>query len=331
MGSLFTDQGKFESNIFPGMEQFSDQKIELPPDVEMGRFLYQESIAIDNPGRHEVDDAIWVELYPEGGMKVTVVIARAGLIPADSMNIPSALVKGTSTYGHNDEDYQSIFFDNEDVVELLSLDQEELKPAVAFSCDITKAGMASNQDITYVQVNPSEISPHDFGDRLKHGEFTNIKAGFNAIRECYEQDRLTYGRYKKLHKGANDCLELFANSIVSQFMIFANHQVASLMRQHDIPWIYRVCNGSPNTDNPLQMALAHYSTNPLPHDRLNIDVYGSFTSPLWQASALINHQILEYVMNDGDPDLIDIDVLKDWVAELNDEFSYEGINLELAS
>ena len=74
--------------------------------------------------------------------------------------------------------------------------------------------------------------------------------------------------------------------IVSELMILANHTLATLAQQHQIPTLYR--NHTALEGRLDRMERAHYSVINQGHLGLGLSAYGHFTSPLRRAVDLIN-------------------------------------------
>lgn len=318
-------------HILPHIGELRERTIFIPTETELAKFKEVPSIAIDPETAHEIDDAIWVHKEHGKSMQLTVVIARAGMIPPDSHYVGEALENGWSHY-YGNEGYAPMFRDDRLAANVLSLLDGELRPAVAFTCELTRSGQIRNPDIELVKTRTQALSYGQFTEQAKAGEYSAIIQAYNTLRKREGRSGAGPNFFEQNYNGEYNPSEAYGKRVVAEFMLFANEQMGRMMHEHGVPWVFRYFDpkqelelldvGIENISEQFREYIAYvkrafYNLEPRDHRELKKDNYSHNTSPLRRAADFINHMILEYVMHGGDPDEIDRDVLQSWIDRLN--------------
>ncbi len=322
-------------HFLPGRDEYIETDIPMPTETQLTAYREVRAFAVDPEFKHEVDDAFLVERKKNGNLKITVVVAQGGRIPAHSTQFYDALVKGWSFYGDEASDgtvYDPMHGDEDLVARRLSLVEDEMRPGVAFTCTLSKNGDVKNQDIEYVKLKAHNHSHEEFGSLVATGEFSNYLEAVNRLRKKRGWRQMNIGNIIKSEHQQNP-QEMIGKNMTAEFMILANYEMGEMMRNHNIPWVYRYFDGSDlqqipeagieSIDEQIEYVVqrarrALYSLDPKAHEDLGFDHYSHNTSPLRRAADMINHSILHYVMTGGDPNAIQLEPLQYWVDYLND-------------
>ncbi|AWD32698.1 Ribonuclease R [Candidatus Kinetoplastibacterium sorsogonicusi] len=298
--------------------------------------IHEYIYSVDDQNTIEIDDALSVNILDNNNIKIGIHIAAPGLgVTRNSEYDRFARIRSSTIYLPGEK----ITMQPENVINIFSLDQNKLKPAISlyviintdtnqiqdtFSC-IEKIIVKENLRIHNIENifnieslnNEDKILPYQNWIKplwkvsqifAKKREIIRGKPENNSKQEYdFILEGLPNDKYTKVHinkRSRNSPISM----IISEFMILANTIWGDLLKKYSLPAIYRY----------VQYGKAKNSIYPNAHDGLGVSQYLWSTSPLrryidlvnqWQIISAIEHGIsskLFSTFRHGDSDLFSI-------------------------
>lgn len=312
----------------------------MPTDEQLLARPVEYGIAIDPPGSHEIDDAIYAE--PIEGEKnlfaYKVHIADGGLL-AGTEHIDIARERGWTRY--RGVGWTEPMLPRE-VTDLLSLDRE--------------AGEAGQPAITVSFVAGEGVAPTDFTihkSRLicramtyqKFARKVRLHHHSGNTKEFTEEDAIFRAslyltkakKYRDRHRAVTEAQEgeriIFRESqacdMNALYMLVANIGMARMSLDEGLPYVFRNQHFE-HFDHPLgntirelypdsklfeEKRVAWYSRIPTKHAGMKLEVFGHSTSPLRRSPDLFNH-VNRSAALDGEEPPFNEEYLDEFVREL---------------
>jgi ribonuclease R len=291
-----------------------------------------EGITIDGAGSLDLDDAINLEVTPEGFIIHVSIADVTDCVRPESQLFAEALRRAETRYlsvGNIPMLPRSIS------EEALSLVERQPRPAVTFSISLTRLLEVQNVEIrktviknrrrlNYAQVDfIIDASPDDPDYQLLNDCYVLARRLMDMRRQrgalvIYDLQHLlrTNEEGQLIRIDANDAHK--SNIIIQEFMVLTNAAVAELAAERGYVFLFRnhtVRQAAPDRkeileqlgaalSNPqfietlarrsaLWFAKAQYEPVLKGHYGLNLPAYAHVTSPLRRAADLINHELLK--------------------------------------
>ncbi len=292
-----------------------------------------EIFSIDDAETLDIDDALSLEILPNGNKRLGIHIASpASAFEYDSVLEREARARGTSLYLPDGRIpmLPAILSEN-----ALSLMEGQRRPAVSFFLtydeadnivdrEIVRSIVCSKHRLTYDSAEQMiEFGNDDLSDKLRAIlEITETSGASRRASGAIDVNLPEYkvvlhketGRYE-LHHVDNG---MMSRGLVAECMILANAFVADFCAEHEIPALYRTQpspSGLPTADeldampNDYIRAISQRrcmqpavsSMTPSKHAGLGLERYLQATSPLRRYGDLITHYQIESFIETGTP------------------------------
>ena len=155
----------------------------------------------------------------------------------------------------------------------------------------------------------------------------------SCLLEARNPQKKEYWKNKSNNKIDNDREKHNSDIIVNENMVLYNHLIALLMKENNIPYIYRIQNYSYLEDLVKEMNIkldkqtrdfiktiyltSSFSTEPRYHSGLNLNPYSQSTNPLQKYTAFYNQQLVHHFYFKDKPMDFDPYVFQELVCYLN--------------
>ena len=272
-------------------------------------FTDKQIYTIDKASSIGLDDAISLQKLNNNNYLLGVYITDvSSQIPIDFCNDITILNYGEIIYSQNKETFQSC-----------SLLPGDVKKTVVYFFEIEPDGNIKRYFFTKGIIK----TRNSF--RLSYDEVNNIlnsgcddQVMYKTLSDLYKLSDLL-NICKKSSYNKTQKKQLGSENMISKFSILANHTAASHAQKIGVPFLYRnhqnveiddvlmnypvlnkmVCDhGKSKKDVNLEYMIStnfsrsYYSTKPLPHEGLGLDIYSHTTSPLRRYADLENQRLI---------------------------------------
>ncbi len=276
------------------------------------------SITIDDESTSDIDDALSWEALDNGNTRLWVHIADpAEYVTPESLLDTEAARRFTSIYLCEGKIEMLPARLSQDVCSLV---QNEPRQALSLSVEVTPEGevfqatllesvIEVKQRLSYREVDhffahPEEAPEalHQLPDILKLTEAFKAKRLERGAVEFFRPELRIYVDADKNITLKTVERDSAAQQLVSELMILANNQVAQIMREVQIPLIYKVQEAPKETlpDGRPLLKRAEMSTRADIHYGLGLSCYTQFTSPIRRYNDLILHRQIKHWLRTGE-------------------------------
>ncbi len=294
---MFPDKNGQAGTDFPAYDM-----PEISDDIPLANVT---CFSIDDATTTEIDDAFSLETLPNGNTRIGVHIAAPSLaVLPDSALDEMVLSRLSTVYMPGNK----ITMLPDDVVKPFSLDAGETKPALSLYCEITPA--------FEIVANVTKLESIKVAANLRHDElepFFNVNTlAANSGHAYWQQLKCLFDFAESLEKARgkhnpNQMPQIDYNfyvtdgivkivprergspmdKLVAELMIYANSHWGGLLKEANIPGIYRAQTGG-------KVFMTHAAE---PHQGLGVAQYAWCTSPLRRAVDLVNQRQLIAMLN----------------------------------
>jgi exoribonuclease II len=301
--------GKFLADYFPrGVEYQGAVDAALPQDLPIADVT---AFSIDDAATTEIDDAFSIKFQSDGGIEIGIHIAA----PALFFDRDSALEKLAANR------LSTVYFPGQKItmlppaaVELATLAEGRTCPAISFyarfaaeSLDLIATRSAIEQVPIHRNLRIDELEKYfheeSVATAVVDGEYGSELALLHKIARALgtrrgkneaDQDKLDYnfdvqdGRVAITARKRGSPID----TVVSEFMIFANSEWGKLLADNNIAAIYRA----------QQNQKTRMTTEALPHEGLGVAQYAWSSSPLRRYVDLVNQrQLIAHLRSEPPP------------------------------
>lgn len=256
----------------------------LPQEWREGR-MHREGLAIDRYGTVDRDDAIALSSNDEGHI-LHVSIADTGSFIPDALPAVAALAERRMQTTYSDECATVPMLPRTLSERVFSL-KPGVKPVITMHIPIDFEATIGEAVITREALRPKTMTYGEFGRAALSPEegtdtFRQLGTLAAALFDARANDIVRKLDAAEQHELRNASpAERLGMLVVRECMIVANGAVASFLRDHDIPALYR--------GRHLHKSNSSYTPNPVSNLWVNKDPYTTFTSPLRQFADFVNH------------------------------------------
>lgn len=313
-----------------------------------------QGITIDGPTSRDLDDAIYIESTPTGGIASIHIADVSELVTIGSPLDKVALARAQTRYLSRSNIPMLPPALSEDKLSLL---EGQPRPTLTIqitlnhqgdiqSTDIFESWLNSAKRFTYEQADRASQHPeHPFHDLLHH-----CQTWAERLNQARRHQGAIGGMFNASgfwidENGAVNTSEgkpFHAQMIIQEFMILANRAAAQWLAERDALALYRNHTAktiAPDREQIMQALLttgsmelirqklqnwlnkAEYSPTLVGHFALNLSAYCHFTSPIRRLADLINHRIIKALLREQPHPYrhIELEQLGTYIATLSEQ------------
>ncbi len=314
-----------KDRIFLPEELEQSQNIQLPEEVFQRPQV--KGFTIDDWTSKDLDDALWIKVYPASCQVFVHIADVTAVIPLDSPLDKAALVRVETLYlpKRNDPMLPRELSEN-----LCSLLEGEIRPTLTIkitldesanikNTEISETKLISSKKFSYQEVDEVLLKPDNpFYFQLQYLNVWAQKLQSNRAKSGSLGCRNTPLGYIDENGILQPKMVHRSQQIIQEFMILANSAVAQLFKTSKIPALFR--NHNINPEAPQQdvilrelieldreeeirkrlqswLKAAEYEPINQGHYALALESYCHFTSPIRRVADYINHRIIKAFIN----------------------------------
>lgn len=277
---------------------------------------------VDDEDTTEMDDALSFESLGDGVYRIGIHIADAAqFVQPGSAIDREALHRATSVY-FADAKFRMLPNQLSDVI--CSLKQGDDRPAVSIlvtlddeatilASDIVESVIHVGERLDYHGVNRTYEDVVALKEMIRlAGLRKAIRLRHGAMHIPFRKVEVHVSKDKKVSIEREDATTP-SHTMVSEFMILANHTVAEMCVEKGIPAVYRIQDPPseplqiPETFGPLDaykirrfLKKGDQSTTVARHHGLGVDAYVQFTSPIRRYIDLVMHRQIKHYLKTGE-------------------------------
>jgi exoribonuclease-2 len=327
--ALLLALGYWDANVDPypvrlGLPTTSPA-VPLPPLPAEDRvdLTHLQAFAIDDAGSQDPDDAISLEIRPEGTRLWVHVADVAALVQPDSEADVIARARGASLYLPEG----TVHMLPPEATERLALGLAETSPALSFAIDVSPTGEIAGSDVFASTVRVTRLTYAEAEANLEEAPLLPLYQLAQVLQQRREENgalsidlpevkvRVVDGRV-----AITPLPPVRSRDMVREAMLCAGEAIARLAQEKEIPIPFTVQDAPAVAETPGPGMAAQYalrraftrsqaSTTAGPHGGLGLPVYAQATSPLRRYLDLVVHQQLRAFVH-GQPLLDEAAILE---------------------
>lgn len=315
---LVSKTNKLTNNDINIMYNINSYKMKIPQISKPTPSVLKEDdyiITIDGDTTIDKDDALSICQLNNGNYLLKIIIAD----PNYYFDINSEIMETAKKRG------ESLYYPNETkhmlpeivITNYLSLDVQKRRPARIYCYEIDKNGEVINFKIEKIGVIISNNLTYEKANKIIEHNCNNkrLEQTIYLLLELKNKLVEKYGENKDEDYKIQDKLSK-SELLISQYMIFNNHQVAQYFYENDLPFIYRahvlhkeldnlhekLTKLNSKDKNELEKVISSlekismtsfYSSKPQGHDGLGFKCYGFTTSPIRRFADIIANAAID--------------------------------------
>lgn len=292
--------GKFLADYFPkGSAPKIDPDLLTPAELPLATV---EAYSIDDASTTEIDDAFSFRILDDGGIEVGIHIAAPALLFAADGTLDLFARSRLSTVYYPGAKITML---PDAAVATATLAEGHDRPCVSLYAmfDATTKALLSTRSVCERVNIAKNLRLHELetwftneaiADQTAQGPFGTALLGMHAIALALKEKRgakdgADYVDYNFDLANDGACIGISArvrgspiDTVVAEFMIFANSEWGRLLAENQVAAIYRV----------QQNMKTRMTTDPLPHEGLGVAYYAWSSSPLRRYVDLVNQRQL---------------------------------------
>ena len=221
----------------------------------------------------------------------------------------------------------------------LSLDKGKHRNVLSMYVVFSESGEIEDYIIKKDVIKVNENLSYDSSDTLLNeykNELSNKLSQLFTVACVLEQrypKKKEYWDKKDASSIDKEVIPHRSDKIVNELMVLYNHLIARFMCEHNYPYIYRVQSNSYLEDMIKKMDIkldenserivksiylkSYYSTYPMYHDGLKLDMYSQSSSPLRRYPDMYNQFLVHYFHFNDNQMIFDYDEYQNLVKYFN--------------